>query len=414
MHRYTIKNLRAEIQAVSAADMMRFLLRWHHMDSPPEGDAALVDAIGRLEGFSIAAAAWERDILPLRIKGYLSMDLDRLCSSGRVLWLRLNRERVRNDGRSNTKGVLLRNTPISLLERSARDIWMQSQNTPVPLDKLSAAGRQVLETLQQHGASFFMDIIAHTGLLRTQTEEALAELASCGLVTSDSYAGLRALITPSSKRPGYGRQHRQYRRVTGAAGIDAAGRWSLIGTAVPQENKQTGWIKTDPEVLNHIAYTLLQRYGVVFRKILEREDGLPPWRELLYAYRRMEARGEIRGGRFVAGFSGEQFALPDAVGLLRNQRNRTQPLPDIVISATDPLNLIGILLPGERVPALHTNRILFKDGIPAAKQLNSEVCYLQDTDSRQQWELRQLFSRKHNPAGFVPGSDQDKSLLKWN
>lgn len=417
MHRYTIKNLRAEVQAVSAADMMRFLLRWHHMDVPPEGDGALIDAIERLEGFSIAAAAWERDILPARIKAYLSPDLDRLCSTGRILWLRLNHERVRNDGRSNTRSALLRNTPITLLERRSREIWMRTQATPVPRDKLSSTGRQVLDSLLQQGASFFTDIISHSGLLRTQGEEALAELASCGLVTSDSYAGLRALITPTAKRPGFGHRYRQQRRVAEAAGIEEAGRWSLLMPPVAaQDNKQTGWIKTDPEVLNHIAYTLLKRYGVVFRRLLEREDGLPPWRELLYAYRRMEARGEIRGGRFVEGFSGEQFALPDAVGLLRNQRNQQQPLPDIIISATDPLNLVGILLPGERIPAIHTNRILFKDGVPVAKQLNGEVSYLQAADNHRQWELRQLFSRRHNPAGFMilQGSDQDNLLIRKN
>jgi ATP-dependent Lhr-like helicase len=400
MHRYTIKNLRAEIQVVSAAGMMRFLLRWHHMDIPQEGEAALEASIEQLEGFPIAAAAWERDILPARIRGYLSLDLDRLCSTGRVLWLRLNRDRVRNNGRGHTKSALLRNTPIALLERHSQDIWRQLQSATTPQDKLSAAGNRVMELLQQHGASFFMDIITHTGLLRTQVEEALAELAACGLVTSDSYAGLRALITPPSKRPGFGRQHRQYRRVANTAGIDAAGRWSLVMPIAASE-PQNGWIKTDPEVLNHIAYALLKRYGVVFRRLLEREDGLPPWRELLYAYRRMEARGEIRGGRFVGGFSGEQFALSDAVGLLRNQRNRAQPLPDIIISATDPLNLLGILLPGERIAALHTNRILFRDGAPVAVQLNGEVRYLQETGSQDQWEVRQQFSRRYNPAGFA-------------
>lgn len=140
---------------------------------------------------------------------------------------------------------------------------------------------------------------------------------------------------------------------------------------------------------------------MVFRKVLERETALPPWRELLYVYRRMEARGEIRGGRFVDGFGGEQFALPDAIGLLRKQRNNNVALPTTVISATDPLNLIGIILPGERIPALHTNRILFKNGLPVAKQLNADIQYLQQVDDNQLWEINNLLTRKYNPAGFI-------------
>ena len=156
-------------------------------------------------------------------------------------------------------------------------------------------------------------------------------------------------------------------------------------------------------ILDHITYTLLKRYGVVFHKVFERESGLPPWHELLYAWRRMGARGEIRGGRFVEGFSGEQFALPDAVALLRKYRNGAQELPSIVISATDPLNLVGIILPGERIPAIHTNRILFQNGLPAAKQLNEEIEYFGIISPHAQWEINYLLTRKNNPAGFVQG-----------
>jgi len=155
-----------------------------------------------------------------------------------------------------------------------------------------------------------------------------------------------------------------------------------------------GWVTTDMETLTHIAWTLLKRYDVVFHKMLERESGLPPWR-------RMEARGEIRGGRFVEGFSGEQFALPDTVALLRKYRDGKQELPAIVISGTDPLNLVGIILPGERIPALHTNRILFKNGLPAAKQLNGEIEYFGVISPHAQWEINFLLTRKNNPAGFV-------------
>jgi ATP-dependent helicase Lhr and Lhr-like helicase len=403
MHRYTIKSLRQEIQAVTAADYMRFLFCWHGMSEiRPQGSEALLNAIDRLQGFPIPAAAWEQDILPTRIKGYLSTALDHLCSSGRIIWTRLYKQNM-NEASSN-KANLLRNTPIALIDRQDVGYWQALQeSTSTNNEHLSSTAKLILESLEQKGASFFVDIVAHTGQLRTHCEEALAELAAVGLVTSDSYAGLRALITPTNKRPGFGRQHRRRRGVSSASSVDTAGRWSIISNASNDNNEETiqGWIKTDEESLLHIAYTLLKRYGVVFRKVLERESALPPWRELLYVYRRMEARGEIRGGRFVEGFSGEQFALPEAVGLLRKQRNNNVQLPSMVISATDPLNLIGIILPGERIPALHTNRILFRNGLPVAKLLNSDIQYLQEVDDNQQWEINNLLTRKYNPAGFV-------------
>jgi ATP-dependent Lhr-like helicase len=399
MHRYTIKNLRAEIQAVSSADFMRFLFRWHGLDVRPEGEDALLAAIQRLEGFSIPAAAWERDILPARVREYTTAALDRLCSTGRILWSRLNRGK---GGDAATKTGLLRNTPIALIERSNFDDWRRLFAQPDEPPELSGYARTVFRLLEQQGALFFFDIVTRSGLLRTQVEEALAELAASGLVTSDSYAGLRVLITPASKRPGHGRQHHRRRAITTGAGIDDAGRWSLISPLTVADGPASGhWIKTEPETLNHVAWILLKRYGVVFRKVLEREGALPPWRELLYVYRRMEARGEIRGGRFVDGVGGEQFALPDAVALLRRQRTDGARLPPVVISAADPLNLIGILLPGDRVPALHTNRILYNNGLPVAKQLNDEIQYLEETDAHAQWEISNLLTRKHNPSGFI-------------
>ena len=291
-------------------------------------------------------------------------------------------------------------------DRVRQDVhyWQGLQDTiSIHNEHLSSTAKAILESLKQRGASFFVDIVGDTKMLRTHCEEGLAELAAMGLVTSDSYAGLRALITPTNKRPAFGKQHRQRRKSSKTSSVDSAGRWSIIANAneIEEEKIQASWIKTDEEALKHIAYTLLKRYGVVFRKVLERESNLPPWRELLYVYRRMEARGEIRGGRFVEGFSGEQFALPEAVGLLRKQRNSKVQLPTLVISATDPLNLIGIILPGERISALHTNRILFKNGLPVAKQLNSDIQYLQEVSDKQQWEINNLLTKKINPSGFI-------------
>jgi ATP-dependent Lhr-like helicase len=405
IHRYTIKSLRSEIKPVTAADYMRFLFAWHGMTERPEGEEAIVAALDRLEGFAIPAAAWESDILPTRIKGYMKGALDHLCTTGRIVWARFNPAKPKQKAetsRSNKAGIL-RNTPITLLDRHNVDYWRPQHKQNESDIKYSANATTVLNVLKEQGASFFIDIVKTSGLLRTHVEEALAELAAMGLVTSDSYAGLRALITPANKKPGFAPRHRRRRSIASGRSIDDAGRWSIIPTPVEQEReeKSYSWIRTDWDTLNHIAYTLLKRYGVVFHKVLEREQNLPPWRELLYAWRRMEARGEIRGGRFVEGFSGEQFALPDAVASLRKHRNGDQESPPIVISATDPLNLVGIVLPGDKISALHTNRLLFKNGLPAAKQLNGEIHYFGFISPHAQWEINHLLTRKRNPAGYV-------------
>ncbi len=407
IHRYTIKSLRNEIAAVTAADYMRFLFAWHGMTERPEGEDSLLAALDKLEGYAIPAAAWETDVLPGRIKGYQTNALDTLCVTGRIVWTRFAsaRSKPKEDSTRSSKAGLLRNTPILLLDRHNVDYWRPHTGQTAHEVKLSANATTVLTALKQYGALFFIDIVKQSGLLRTHAEEALAELAACGLVTSDSYAGLRALIAPANKKPGYSRHRR--RAIAAPRSIDDAGRWSIIARekgSDPLSGSDPvshGWIQTDPDTLNHIAWTLLKRYGVVFHKMLERESGLPPWRELLYAWRRMEARGEIRGGRFVEGFSGEQFALPDAVALLRKYRDGKQELPAIVISATDPLNLVGILLPGERISALHTNRILFKNGLPAAKQLNGEIEYFGVISPHSQWEINFLLTRKKSPASVV-------------
>lgn len=406
MHRYTIQSLRQEIQPVPVADYMRFLFAWHGMgEIRPEGDSALVAVLEKLEGYSIPAAAWEKDILPARLNDYSGAALDRLCSSGRIAWARLpsTRHKPNQEEASAGQAVLLRNTPITLLDREHLDLWHKLNPTEAIQDrKLSSRAEKTLDVLRRRGASFFLDLVQHTGLLRTQVETALAELAACGAVTSDSYAGLRALITPESRRPGYGRKNRR-RRASVMNSVDAAGRWSAIISATenPEAPATNAWPGTDENTLAAVVDTLLKRYGVLFRKVLERESDLPPWRELLYICRRMEARGEIRGGYFVEGCSGEQFARPEAIALLRKQKNATQELPPVAISAADPLNLVGILLPGERIPALHTNRVLFRDGLPVAKQLNGVTTCLTDVESAARWEIDNLLARRRNPAGFV-------------
>jgi ATP-dependent Lhr-like helicase len=233
----------------------------------------------------------------------------------------------------------------------------------------------VLDALREHGALFFADIEEATGLLHAQVETALAELVARGLVTADTFAGLRALITPDLRRADTRRQRRRAR----AASVEDAGRWARVFTATAKPEGD--------EHVAHIAGVLLRRYGVVCRRVLEREPLLPSWRELLYVFRRMEARGEARGGRFVQGVTGEQFALPEAVGALREARKR-ENTEAVVLSAADPLNLVGIITPGQRLPALPGNRVLIENGVPVAVRSGKQVELLKEVPSAEEWSIR--------------------------
>jgi ATP-dependent Lhr-like helicase len=386
VHRYTIKRLRSEIEPVSPANYMRFLFHWHGLDDKPEGPDALSAIIEQLEGFSAAAGSWEQEILPARLDMYSTDMLDTLCSTGKCIWLRLN---VRPpNGEKRTSPV--RNAPVTLIDRQAVRYWRETTPPVEITDKnLTGSAGKVLDAIETHGATFFVDLVQTTGLLRTQVEDALGELVNWGLVTSDNYAGLRALVTPSSKRPGFGIRRRG--RNSAASRFDRAGRWASV-------NRSTD--VSHIEATEHIAWTLLRRYGVVFRKVLERETHLPPWRELIRVYWRMEARGEIRGGRFVQSFSGEQFALPDAVAELRSIRNRKPGDDRIAISAADPLNLVGIIVPGEKITASLNNRILFRDGVPIAHQSGEKFHTIGDAEL--DIESRTLLVRKRRPSSVMP------------
>jgi ATP-dependent helicase Lhr and Lhr-like helicase len=395
IHRYTRDRKRSEIQAVPPAQFMRFLFRWQRVamenhEDRREGEAGLLAVLQQLEGFAIPAGAWERDILPLRVKQYLPQSLDKLCAAGRVVWYRP----VEATGSEIAPAAgPVRSTPIILAEREALAHWQQCGAPPAAADGLSARAQKVLESLQRHGASFFDDLMHDTGLLRSDVEIGLGELVSRGRVTSDSFAGVRALITSKKRRE----KLRQYRRPF--LSLEDAGRWSLPRRVAPSESPDSlGSPATD-----HIARVLLRRYGVAFRKLLDRESSLPPWRELFYVYRRMEARGEIRGGRFVSGFAGEQFALPETADLLRDI-SQDATVDRISISAADPLNLVGIVIPGERVPALSGNRVLFEQGTAVAVQTGSDVQFLKDVPEKSRWEIRNLLIRRQAPQTYLPGS----------
>ena len=392
IHRYTLKRLRSEIEPVTPADYLRFLFEWQGVTGErAEGQAALAAALEQLEGFSAPATAWEADILPARVGDYASYLLDQLCAGGAVAWLRLSPPR--NGGDGHHAGPV-RTTPIAFVARETLPHWRTlADSMDIGAPNLSHAARAVQDALKQHGALFFSDLVSATGLLRTQVETALGELAALGLASSDTFAGLRALITPVAKRAPLARSFRYRLRRGELPGVNEAGRWSLV-----PEPAVTGDASGDAEALAHLADVLLRRYGVVFRKLLECENGLPPWRELLYIYRRLEARGEVRGGRFVDGFAGEQFALPEAVGALREVRRRGKTGELVSVSAADPLNLVGIITPGARVPVQGENRILYHDGVPVAMKVAEEVKFMQEIAPETEWSLRNSLLRRHPPV----------------
>ncbi len=399
IHNYTVKRLRAEIEPVAARDFLRFLFRWQRVapSARMEGPDAVNAIVGQLEGYEAPAGAWEADILPARIAEYEPAWLDDHCLAGRISWARL-RPRVAAVIGNGRKAAPVRSTPITLLPRRHAPLWGAISPAADGIHP-SQRGQTVMEAIREHGALFFDELVEVTGLLRPQVEEALAELVALGLVNSDSFGGLRALLVPSADRrpPPHGRR----RRRTRVFGMEDAGRWAMarkVRTATP--------LKGDSEAGEHIARSLLRRYGVVFWKLLEREaDWLPPWRDLLRVYRRLEARGDIRGGRFVAGFSGEQYALPEAVGMLRDTRRKPLTGEWISVSGADPLNLAGILTPGPKLAALAGNRLLFRDDLPVAMLAGGEVQFLQeDLDATTQWDIRKAMLRGRVPAQPAPAT----------
>jgi ATP-dependent Lhr-like helicase len=282
----------------------------------------------------------------------------------------------------------VRTTPIALVGRRSLALWsaLGGADGATP----SARAHQVREFVAERGASFFEDIVEGTGLLRTQVEEALGELTALGVVSSDSFGGLRALLVPTDRRRDWGGAQKRRRR-TALFGIEDAGRWALV--------RRKATTVADPEVVEHVARMLLKRYGVVFWRLVAREaDWLPPWRELVRVYRRLEARGEIRGGRFVAGVAGEQYALPEAVGSLRDVRRAERDGTHVSLSAADPLNLVGLLTPGGRLPALTGNRVLYRDGVPIALLAGGEVRFLEPLAPEAEWAARSALLRRQVPA----------------
>ncbi len=417
IHRYTIGRLRREIEPVSRRTLMRFLFDWQHVSASTRlsGPDALVATLAQLEGYEAAAGAWESEILPARIEDYSISWLDELCRAGRISWTRLR-------AGSGGGGGPVRSTPIVLLPRRGMAVWTSVAASDDSQETLLSSRAQVVaDTLRDQGALFFDELLDATRLLRTELEDALGELVAAGRVSADSFAGLRALLLPAAKRDG-GR-HRRLRRHQ-LSGIEDAGRWSLARTSLlpsgenmsvrtdegpgrqgkssestRQEQPLTSVLlhpqgdslrspkgrggergasrRSDSIETEHVARALLRRYGVVFWKLLEREaPWLPSWRELLRVYHRLEARGEIRGGRFVEGLVGEQFALPEAITPLRTVRQRADDGELVCLSGSDPLNLVGTVLVGDKVPALAGSRVLYRDGAAIAALIGGKVAPL--------------------------------------
>ncbi len=439
IHSYTLNRLRQEIEPVSTTDFIRFLLAWQRVapEHQMEGPESVRAVIEQLEGFEAPAGAWESELLPTRVAEYDPAWLDALCLSGEVVWARLTppiaSTRVAPSPATGERGAVpVRNTPITLMLRRNFALWNSVFAKRLSgEEEFSTHTREVRDFLSQRGASFFSDIVRGTRLLDAQVELALAELVANGLVVSDSFTGLRALLTPSNRRT---RAAANRKRRQPVYEMSSAGRWSLLqrdaGGADASQN--------DSEAAEEIARILLKRYGVVFKRLLEREGITIPWRILLRIYHRLEARGEIRGGRFVAGISGEQFALAEAVGMMRAIRRTHSESTEfgfrfpvheasdqsrkpggsdsslfsaseaeslVSVSAADPLNLIGIITPGRRITGHISNRILYRHGEPIAVLEAGEEQFLVELSRSMEWKAKNALMRR-------PSSPQVRSYVR--
>jgi ATP-dependent Lhr-like helicase len=378
IHRYTLNRLRAEIEPVTPADFMRFLFTWQHVDEPSKltGRDGLREAVEILEGYELPVSAWERAIFPARLDRYDPSMLDVLCLSGEVAWGRLSMP---------TAARIASITPVALFPGERAELW-RSLRPSEESALITSDARLVLDLLNARGASFFKDLSATVPFDADRLRQALGVLAAAGVVVSDGFSGLRMLVAAAQGRP-----------LTLDRRTQLAGRWSVP----PHED--------DPRLhdtfVEHQAQILLRRYGVVFRRLLTRETCAAPWRELTRVYRRLEARGEVRGGRFVAGMAGEQFARPDAVATLREVRRSRSAPRFCTISTADPLNLTGVVTAGERVRAAARNRIAYRDGVPVAVSENQEFRPLTALDAAEPRGVRlvsRLVSRGCRVTGAAP------------
>jgi len=385
IHRRTLGRLRREIEPVTAADFMRFLLRWQHLapGSQLHGKVGLRALLVQLQGFELPAVAWERSVLPARLGKYDPSWLDALCLSGDVVWGRLSlperAEPEPGEARRRRSG-LTRVAPLALVLREDLPWLLEPARDPLARAELSHAGAAVYQHLVQRGASFFSEIVTGTRRLRAEVEDALGEGLAAGLLTADGFAALRSII-------GGGRPSARGRVRRPVGPRHASGRWSLLRVphaeaAAPEAAPHEATPAPAMDPVERMCRQLLRRWGVVCRDLLARETRVGAWRDLAVCFRRMEARGEIRGGRFIAGLVGEHFALPEAVETLRAVR-RTQPSGErVVLAAADPLNLVGILTPGARIPPTALESLALIDGVPQLQEAPAPAGATAATSSR--------------------------------
>jgi ATP-dependent Lhr-like helicase len=384
IHRYTLQRLRAEIEPITAADFQRFLFVWHAVD--PLHQLSGVDGVRTvlsvLDGVELPAGAWERAVLPARLDRYDPTWLDMLCLTGEIGWARLSLPAPQNPPSRNQA------MRVALFLREHADAWhtlrFSDQGQVESIEcQLTDTAREVLKTLRARGPSFVNELVTASGIEAAAGQTAIAELAAAGLAVSDGFAGVRAVMRTLRRRPPLG-------------GRDRAGRWAPVRLALSDADHEAA-VETQ-------ARTLLTRYGVVFRRLLAREVNAAPWRALTVVYRRLEARGEIRGGRFVSGMSGEQFALPEAVERLREVRRSARTGRLMTISAVDPLNLTGVLTSGERIRSMTSSRLVYRDGVALAALEGDYVRPLAEIDSAAAGGLASALTGRPLPAvtsGFV-------------
>ncbi|MYA36196.1 MAG: DEAD/DEAH box helicase [Gammaproteobacteria bacterium] len=415
IHRYTIDLHRKSIKPVSLELFTEFLFQRHGLraceasGSTPvlDGQLQLQECIRLLDGAAAPAASWESGIYPARIGNYDPQWLDLLSISGRLAWGRYSLPSGRLRG-----GSPIKTTPITMAMRSNLDIWQalagaQADNQE-PIEP-GADARRVEQDLESHGASFFDQIQTRTGLLRTQLEQGLAELVSLGRVCSDSYVGLRALLLPEHKKSG-GRRRRKL-----TFGVEDAGRWSLLETfrqpsgPAPAKHRQQAWDALDEDQLQRLLDVYLDRWGVICRSLIAREAMAPPWRVLLTLLRKQELRGKLRGGRFVAGLQGEQFARTETVDELRKFGREQRPNRHFVLTAADPVNLLHLLMPERSLPRLTRNRVLYRGGVPLAVLIAGEISFLGEVAAEDQWKLRQMIV-----SGAAPASPNQPAATRFS
>jgi ATP-dependent Lhr-like helicase len=384
IHRLTLDGLRKQISPVDVPTYIRFLARHQGIDPSAKRTSAngLFEIISMLQGLDLSAAAWEESVLPLRVKGYDPGWLDELCLTGEVGWGRLSPPKQDADNPSPSRGVS-RLAPLSLWLREDL-IWLRSFVTLPESEMLSGQATDILEFIQKQGASFSTDFLHEFSLVPAMLESTISELVTRSWLTADGFSGLRQLIANRNSASRNSRRNRP-RLNRARRTIAGAGRWSLI-----PRPKVILDHDTHREHVEQWAWQLLRRWGIVYKDLLQRESAAPSWFDLLQVFRKLEARGEIRGGRFVAGVAGEQFALQDAVSKLRKLRDEGPNRELLVVSGADPVNLVGILTDHARVPSIASNKVAYVDGVPLAALQGGEVNFFTDLTEQMKLHLNEV------------------------